>query len=275
MKRVLALVVWVISVALFSACSEDSPIVIPPEEEEDFAFEFLVEDVHGNPVEGIQLTLFNDHDYMQGNAGSRAMIRIPFSLESRIETLVYIKDVEGDTVKTVAHGMLPAGQHENTWNGRNEAGIHLNSGRYEVHLHLFSDEGATVYADSMGILLSQPDSDFFIGTSDVDGRIVIDDKRHFPQLYGFSDMYSVDESRVLRGMFNVTSTMHAFFKDPASGQPTMRTVVDIGPETTQLTHIWDPDKAMERSPQINISEKPVLLDLPANSLGHPYPNPFN
>jgi hypothetical protein len=267
---------------MLGACSDDSTNVIPPEGE-DFSIEFRVVDVQGNPREGIQLTLFNDHDYLQGKNGNRAMVAVPFSLESNAEVRLYVNDAEGDTVRALVVGVLPAGVHQVVWNGRDNDGVRMNSGRYDVQMRVYAESGAVDYADSMGILLSNPDSDFYIATTDEDGQAILTDKRLFPQLYSLADMYSVDESSEIRGMFNVTSTMHAYFKDPDSGD-TMWAILEVGPETTLVTQVWDPIKGQcfHEDQAANIlgarDENRTALSPDTEILTilkPPFPNPFN
>lgn len=265
-----------------SSCSDDSPTVLPPVENDPFFVEFWVVDTAGEPVEGIQITLYNDHDYLQKSA-NKAVNKTRFSLAAEARAILYVMDVEGDTVRTLVHGVLPAGVHEVTWNGLDDGGFVQYSGRYEIHLRLYEDGTTVSYADSMGVLMSQPDSDFYFGTTYTEGNIGIDDKRLFPQLYSLPDMMAVDENGTDLGSFNVTGAMHAIYKDPIANI-TLHTMVNVVAGANVITQVWDPLKASPAHPGSFLlesagSEKPPVKSIPipdlVDGLLLAYPNPFN
>jgi len=274
--------VIMLSTFMLPACSDDSPTVVPPVEDEEFSMEFKVVDTQGDPVEGIQLALFNDHDYFQGKNDEKAAMVVRFAMTTETRAVLYVNDVAGDTVQTLIDSQQLIGLHEVMWRGQDDFGTPQNSGRYQIHLRIYSHEETLVYADSLGVLLSQPDADMHIATSDNNGIILLEDKRLFPQLYSLPAMMATDENADFLGTFNVTRTMRAFFRDPNS-MTTISAEFDIGPDTKHLTQVWGPSKATvgqkrqraEKTDHIRPEAVDVIpLDF-EQGLIVAYPNPFN
>lgn len=278
----MAMSVLLSTVFIFSACSDDSPTETPPVVEKEFSIEFEVLDVQGSPVEGIQLTLFNDHDFFQGKSKNRAAIRIQFTVAEDAPIVLYVNDAKGDTVNTLVHGWVQAGVHQVMWNGRDDREELQNSGRYTAQLRIYSEGSFLAYSDSLGILLSQPDADMFVATTNANGIIVLEDKTLFPQLFNLPDMMATDENGDELGLFTVTDTMHFYFRDAAT-MVTMHKMYNINENINRVTYVWDPLKEsgsplFQRVKTQNYSlvgvDQPVDKDF-VNHLDNAFPNPFN
>jgi hypothetical protein len=68
---------------------------------------------------------------------------ISFTLSRRLDATIRIIDVRGRVVRTLRQGQLSAGPHRATWDGRDENGRQVASGRYYVVLSAGSDEVRT------------------------------------------------------------------------------------------------------------------------------------
>jgi hypothetical protein len=62
--------------------------------------------------------------------------RVRFSLPRTGETALVVYDVQGRTARTLFHGTLPAGSHDVSWDGRDDAGRPVASGFYFYRLTL-------------------------------------------------------------------------------------------------------------------------------------------
>ncbi|MBC8423562.1 hypothetical protein H8E07_05520 [bacterium] len=263
-----------ILLALLASCSDDA--VTP----ETFAVTIEVTDPQGDPVAGLDLALAPDTPYYQDDktTGSRAAVTIPFEIAQTSSVRMTILDIEGDEVRLMATAPLPANRYQWQWDGRDETGTHLPSGVYAVNLEVRPEGSDTVVLDARKYMLMAilDPGHVSVGTTDAEGRIVLDDKRLFPQLYDARTIAATDETGEIIGAVEITSTTRFYLGD-LSGFGVMRFDRDVTGPTT-LDFVWNPAKAAAVAGEPRAAGEPAPQQNPPpiqNALENPFPCPLN
>lgn len=248
-------VATLILVGVFSACDDDDAVTGP----RSFRVTLEVTDSDGQPVPGLELGMAPDLPwYLDGtsrlhSASSAAdelrqpypnpffpAIRIPFQLDVTSQVSLTVEDVEGTAVRALVDGQIESGERVVAWDGRDDSGTTMPSGVYTAHLVVRDLESETVrLEDSRLMLLVVFTADQVkIGTTDLRGRIVLEDKRLFPFLYDIPDIPAMDEAGQMIGTIKLGPTVRFYFTDPGTGF-TRRYDRDVAGPTT-LSFVWNP-----------------------------------
>jgi hypothetical protein len=260
---------------LVSACSDDDPVV-PPE----FKVTIEVTDPQGDPVEGLDLSLTMDLEFLQDKQDppGRPAVAIPFELDQETIVRLSIDDITGSEVRLLGEQVFPAGSHTWVWNGLDDKGGRLSSGVYHAHLVVHDVETEQELLDETKVMFMAiiDPGRFSAGTTDADGKIELTDERLFPALFEVEDIPAVNENAEIMGTIEITPTTRFFLADLVNGGG-HRFYEDItGSTTIEVT--WDPAKtgqnhaARTMQPADKADVDPVPMQ---NRLRQPYPVPFN
>jgi len=264
--RLLALLI-LLALLTAAACNDDGTT---PQNE----FQVIVEvvDFDGYPVPDLDLSLLNDHPWLQKAAGpDKAVTAIQFSVPREGHAEVTILNVEGSLVRTMVSDDLVAGEHRVMWNGADDEGSPLFSGRYTVR-YTFQGAGDDDPTELSQDVLMAAWEGAPVGTTDANGRIFIKDRYHFPHLYDLEDMMGLDENGEFMGAIELSPTMlfQFYSRDEQRWQAFRHDV--RGPGRIQIT--WAPPRARLESPAApprltGVAPPPIEMRLRV------YPNPFN
>ncbi len=272
--RKLGLFVALAAVCLgVGACDEENPVK-PPE----FGVTIQVKTPAGDPVEGLRVGLVNDTPYFQdGKDTKKAAVLIQFQMATPAGARISIEDIEGREIRLLVDGLLAAGRHQVVWNGTDFDGVHQPSGRYSVHL-VVREQGTDrlLYEGRKDMLLAMLDSSRVpAGYTDVDGKLVLKNKKLFPHLYDRPDMTATDETGRTIGTLTLTPTMRVSLVDTLAGR-SMGFKEDILAGTV-LDLVWDPPilKAEASAPARGVSAGQKDMPPVEFRLESVFPNPFN
>jgi len=255
--KIIALLLCLVPLVLVGACSDDEEPTSPPPPP-PFQVVLEVSAPNGDPVAGLELGLVSDTPYyMDGKddpEGGPKMgvdlrwpfpspfypsVIIPFVLDRPGLVRVTVEDGEGGLVKLLGERAADAGTHQWLWNGQDDSGAGVPSGVYYARLVLADAGSEEILQDvAREMLLSA----FFafqvlIGTTDEDGRLVLEDTKLFPYLYDLPNFPAMDETGAPMGVITLTPTMRFYFTDPVAGK-TMRFDRDVVGATT-LKFVWE------------------------------------
>lgn len=251
MKLILALAGILILAAV--GCSDDSPTGTRP-----FQVVVAVTDDTGAPVEGLELNVLPHLPEFYQRADtvkppqetildlpfpspSYPVVAIQFRLGEPAFTRLSVEDVAGNEVRLVRSESLMPGVHQSRWNGQDDAGRSLPAGVYYARIGLSEVAGGETHFEQRQPMLFAPflPNQYLVGTTDADGRIVIEDDRLFPHLYGVTEIPAVDLDGVVAGVMELGPTMRFNFVDPGSGE-FVGVERDV-PGTTTLQILWNPE----------------------------------
>ena len=199
-----------------------------------------VVDAQGRPVPGLDLAVAPDTDYY----GERALptprrqelpptrlqapfpspfypaVRVQFVLQQAAEVRVTVEDVEGLERRLLLEETTAAGTHSLDWNGRDEDGAIAPSGVYFARLVVTdADDGSLLLDDRQPMLLARMgNGNTGIGATDADGRLLLDDRRLFPNLYDLGPLSARDENGDEIGLIELTPTTRFILSDPLTEQ---------------------------------------------------------
>lgn len=186
---------------LLAACSDDT--TEPPQPVNQLTG--IVTDTEGNPIADAGILMV----YELPETNNRPSTGIYFSLPETTQVLAAIfSDGYQDTVRTLADGLLPPGQHEFNWDGRDSEGLIAPSGVFHYVLIM----GEHVSDAAFSILHSDypadtdPTAYHFLTRTDTDGTFVLEQgPRNFD--YPFN-MY--DEEGNLTGIWTISRNVRFF-----------------------------------------------------------------
>lgn len=268
---------WILALLVFTVligCGDDDPVT-PPE----FQVTIQVTDPQGQPVEGLDLSLVPDTPFYQdGNQGSgdRPATVIPFQVAQASDIRLAVEDITGAEVRLLGEQPAPMGVHQWMWDGLDDEENRLPSGFYTAHLEVRDpSSGDLLYEHRVHMLMAIIDaSRYSVGTSDADGKIVLTDKRLFPQLYDVPDIQATDENADPIGMIQFTPSMRFQLFDLINGG-SMRFIEEVdGAGTLEFTWTVEEALAGSQGPAAGPATK-VPIPEQTNRLGNVYPCPFN
>lgn len=162
---------------LLSGCESEDPTLI--ETPEPPALRGRVLDAAGEPAPGVKINLIYGLAGWPGSAAPRPVAPppqpvdtlrqnypnpfnpvtvIPFSLADAQPISLMVLGAAGDTLRTLEHGYLPAGEHTREWDGRDEGGALLPNGLYRLRLTFHADvDGPSMEIGGVFPLSSDPE----------------------------------------------------------------------------------------------------------------------
>ena len=270
MKRILCLLAIL---CCTSGCGDDGDGTTPVD---PFDVTIRAVDPLGNPVADLELGMCSDNPFMQ-DLQDKAAVSIGFEAAAVAHVLVTIEDIEGTTLRTLYDDALPSsGTYRLLWNGQDEQGVELPSGRYTVRL-LATDGAETVFTDTRDMLmcLAIP-SQYVVGTTDAAGEIVLDDARHFPHLFTNEHLAAYDENGQQIGWIEFDGVMRLELREPLAGDHMVFRELVVGDDAVVVL-VWDPVHGALDKPRDKALPPAAAAAIPDPEwrLSAPYPNPFN
>ncbi len=263
-----------IGLTICAACSDDG--VTP----EGFQVDIRVSDPQGDPVAGLNLAVVPDLPFYPDMKARevRSVVTIPMSVAQASDIRVAILDIEGNEIRMMFDGSVPAGGHHMQWNGADDEGTPMHSGVYAVSLVVRPEGGDVVVLDDRKyMMMAILDFDReIVGTTDALGRIVLDDRRLFPHLFDPPDIPATDEDGDPIGTLQLTPTTRFYLTHPGGGGH-MRFDRTVDGSATMVL-VWDPTAAAAVAGEPRAASAPALRLQPTqyeNMLVQPYPCPFN
>jgi len=235
MKTCTRVALLLILPALLASCSDDG---VSPQ-----GFRVVVEvtDTLGTPVAGLDLAVAPDTPYYQdGKATSpKPVVTIPFTIAQSSRVRLAISDIEDREVRLLDERILDPGPYDWQWNGYDDAQQPLDSGVYHVNLRVEDpDTGALIHAQSRPVLMALTDpAHRSVGTTDAEGRIVLDDRRLFPHLFAPPEIPAVSCTGESLGTIRFTSLMRFYLADLVGGGE-MRFDREVD-GSTRLAFVWN------------------------------------
>jgi hypothetical protein len=263
---------------LSTACSEDGL-------RRAFSFELLVEDLSGDPVEGLRVQLHVPiNDVSIKGAAKRAKTMIGFAVPRAVYGEVNVLDLDGEILRHMFAGDLPAGEHQLAFDGLTDSSVVLLGTVPFVVEAIFSEseQGSEVWrAESACVLYTGADlnQQVVLGLTDADGRLEVADTDQFPFLDALPIFEGRDETGQDTGEFTLSTNVEIWLLDDASGGRQVE-VIDIGPGRNKLEVVWDPVIRAPREEAAATAHFATSVDLPSGPpvryrLDVCVPNPFN
>lgn len=129
------------ALALFGACNDATP----PDPPQNDITGLVVDDL-GQPVAGATVVLQLNTDPSIYESPDKPQTQIEWELPEPCEMRVWISSYcDGDVLRLLMDGLLPAGVHMLTWDGTNEAGLVLPDGIYRYHLVTETGESTVAF----------------------------------------------------------------------------------------------------------------------------------
>lgn len=268
MRRLLILSVLALCLA---GCSDDGAAP-----DDGFDVTVRVTDPAGDPVAGLEITLCSDNEFLLDKQ-AKPSVRIEFEAAEVADVLLSVVDVAGGHVRTLYDQSLPnPGAFVVQWVGDDDQGVQRPSGRYTARL-VATVDGELVFEAERDLLMCLIGY-LPVGVTDAAGRIVIDDRRHFPHLYpAVNQLLSTDEDASPRGLIELDETMRFGVHDPVGGT-WMSFREEVSGDGDVVVLVWDPPAkaaAPAPAPTLLRDEDPPVLPPASWRLRPPYPNPFN
>lgn len=130
------------ALALFGACNDATP---PDPTQNDITG--LVVDTLGQPVAGATVVLQLDTDPPMYWSPDKPQTQVEWELPEPCEMRAWISSYcDGDVLRLLVDGQLPAGVHMLTWDGMNEAGLALPDGIYRFHVETEAGQSTVAFA---------------------------------------------------------------------------------------------------------------------------------
>jgi len=249
-----------------------------------FSLDLLVEDLNGDPVEGLRVQLHvpvNDVSIKTG--AKRASTTIRFATPRQVHGELNVLDLDGEILRRLFAGDLQAGEHVVQFDGKTdssdvlvgtvpflvEAIFRENAGSSEV----WRGESACVLYTGMDL-----DQQALLGLTDADGRLQIEDSDPFPFLSELPIFEGRDETGADTGVFSLSSNVELWLIEESSGNRQVE-IVDIGPRSNDVEIVWDPIVRAPRETEAAATRVDFAMDAsggpPVFRLDVCIPNPFN
>lgn len=274
MRRALLIILLMFTAGWLSGCSDsDGEGEINP----FFQVVIEVEDPDGNPVPGLNVELTSDNPFLQDFLNNKAVTRIEFSVPRQAQARLTVEDINGTPIRDLVNGVLAAGRHQISWDAKNYEGVHQPSARYTVRMIGYDPEtGLPEFEETVDILMCLVDPfQVPIGVTDSRGRLVINDKSHFPHLYDREPMASTNENGEFSGILEPNEDMIVSLGDTTgSGMMIFREKI---PGRGIYRFEWrNPVRDPRRERPTTEGRKSTMPPpLAVWELGPAYPNPFN
>ncbi|MCP4571387.1 MAG: hypothetical protein GY838_03475 [bacterium] len=243
-----------------------------------FAVTIEVVDNAGEPVPGLELTLWNDSPFLQDAGPVKAVTHVAWVQPLAARTRLTVEDIEGELVQVLTDEEHFAGDHWIGWYGRNEEDIHQLSGRYTMKLEGFDrDTGEVAHTSTVDVWMAMGSfrEDQSVGTTNARGRILLDDMRLFPHLYDRPAIPAYDETGESMGMIELDEDMVVLLRDPADDN-LMRAKAKIRHNGDHLVLVWNPVAKVEEAVGGRATAPMKRGEPPESGWAlRAYPNPFN
>jgi len=226
--RLTRILLVIAMLVLIGACNDATP---PDQPQNDITG--LVVDTLGQPVAGATVVLQLATDPPMYESPDKPQTWIEWSVPEPCEVTAWISSYcDGDVLRLLVDGMMPAGVHAVTWDGLNDAGLVVPDGIYRYHLVTDAGESTGAFAllhygylslDAEAVLAPQ-------ATTDAQGRFRLD-QTCLPFGFAFD---AVDDSGDPISTITITRTVHVWaFSGDAHGTSASVTVTpDTGADVT-------------------------------------------
>lgn len=271
LRKTLLLAMLATSLLLTTGCSDDDTTSPPATARINVVINVV--DTNGNPVPNLDLSMCNDHQFLQKAQGpDKAVSKFEYYIFQPGLVTLTIADIEGNLVRSLySEWVTFPGWRK--WEGLDNDGVHQMSGRYTVLLTLHDESDELVDSATTDILMSlarlHP-----VGTTDGNGQLVLTDRKLFPHLYGKEPMQALDENANSMGLIDLDETMYFRFYNADRSQYYVDRQPVLG--SGELNFVWDPVITVKaqaaQAPQKNVGLTPPPYP---EVLVIAYPNPFN
>jgi len=282
-----ALLACALAVVLLS-CGEDDPA----RPTEAFSFDLAVTDTLGNPVSGLEVSVWNRLSIEPAGllprradeaarAASNASTVISFGVETRSSVRVHVYDLNGGIVDSLLRPTeTPPGEHKIVWN----AASNVPNGVYGYRMQATDSTGVVLFEDKNYCVLARTERSYgVIGYTDADGSLRSEDARLFPGHMDLPPMTATNAVGQDVGALEVLDSVRVTVVDTTS---MLGVSVDcvVGPGGNAIDILWESPVPLQQLPTAaaGVSVAAPLGDpaapepLPIQwSLRQNYPNPFN
>ena len=233
-----------LTLAFLAGCDTQEETPSPP----SALFTAVVTDPSGDPVEG--LDLFVGYPLPSSGAsrtGAGGGVRIypnpareravaSFFIQEPQDVALRLYDLDSTLVATLSEGAYEAGQYQVSVDftavDGGEGGVY----RVVLEGESFTDETYVVHA-------AGPAADtaaFYLGTTDAEGRVVVDDRTRFPSLYPNPPVIEVtDEEGSSLGLFTFEDDVELVLADPDTGEVDAEAFT-LSDEENTASLTWNP-----------------------------------
>lgn len=245
-------------------------------------------DPDGAPVEGLEARL---HVFLPPGVirfADKAVAGINFSVPEISMVNLTVYDMDGNVVRTLVQGTMPAGFHEvrlaNDDEGNPLMGTHL----YRCEMVANVDSVEKFRKETFLTLYTGYDMDQHpvLGVTDDEGKISFGKRTEFPYLYNPGPQTAIDEDGRPMGTFEFIDKVEITLMDSVLNLSS-NYEVSIGQGHNAVKLVWDPTLKSKSHELVDraaegvgvIGSGPVSVpddkDVLVYSLGPGYPNPFN
>jgi hypothetical protein len=250
-----------------------------------FSVDIQVEDIGGDPVEGLRVQLHIPIDGISIKAAEkRAKTVIEFSVPRQVYGELTILTVDGEIIRDLFAGDLPAGFHIVSFDGKDNEGAELfGTVPFLVEAVFYeSAEGREVWRDTNAcVLYTALDAgrQTVLGWTDEEGKLEIDEGAEFPFLGELPTFESHDEEGQPQGEFTLSSNVELRFIDESDGSYQV-VIADITAFKNIVDVVWNPtvpssERLEEPSSPSRQKGVPEVPGPAIFALDVCTPNPFN
>jgi len=262
-----------------AACSDDDKV---GPKDEPFSLDIEVVDDTGAPMEGVVVQLHAPIDGFEQklHAQKKAKTDIPLQLPNQSQVRLEASLLDGESLRVLYEGALPAGLHRFTWDGTRTDGESLLGTHTIAFRVMVEADGSDFEETTYGVLHTSLDVDTqpVLGRTDGDGKLGVRDRTQFPTLLDQPDLISVDEQGNQGEPIVFASTVQIVLRD-ADGSNVQITEFAVEDGANELRIVRSRGTAAVEAPSSSPATSGIAADTPtipaSFSLGPVYPSPFN